>query len=303
MTTEPARFICPLCGSATSEKILEARDYTVSGETFAIRECHQCTVRFTCPVPDEQHISRYYDSENYISHSDTSKGLVNKLYHVVRKVTLNQKKRYIEKYTGAGSGHILDIGCGTGAFLNLMKQSGWEITGTEPDEGARQTAFQKYGITALPSSDLFHLPAKQYHAISLWHVLEHIHSLHEYLNQMNRLLHPQGTIFIAVPNYTSLDAENYQSYWAAYDVPRHLYHFSPKSMEILADKHALEIRAQLSMPFDAFYISLLSEKYRYGHNHYFSAFGNGLRSWIYGKRYPRKSSSVLYILKSKAVSA
>lgn len=299
MTTDFLYHACPVCGSTNTKNILEAKDFTVSAEKFQIWECQECTTRFTWQAPDENHIARYYQSKNYISHSDTSKGLVNKLYHIIRRISLRQKKKYIEKYTGKQTGNILDIGCGTGTFLHLMNQSGWKVTGLEPDEGARTLALKKYGITSLPSSELFHLPSASYLVITLWHVLEHVHSLHEYLDQMVRLLLPEGTIFIAVPNYTSLDAETYQSYWAAYDVPRHLYHFSPKSMRTLAEKHNLQIKSLLTMPFDAFYICLLSEKYKDGKNNYLRAFRNGLRSWTYAKKQSEKSSSILYILAKK----
>lgn len=296
MTEEIFHPSCPVCGSTDTGVVLEAKDYTVSREIFAIRQCRACTLRFTWPVPDEQHIGRYYHSENYISHSDTTKGLINKLYHTVRKISLKQKKHWIEKSVGLTHGNILDIGCGTGAFLHVMQQSGWEVTGLEPDEGARYIAHNKYGLTTLSSGSLYDLPKNKFHAITLWHVMEHIHDLNGYINQIFQLLHDKGHLFIAVPNYTSLDAGIYQQYWAAYDVPRHLYHFSPGAMRTLIGQHGLKLKEMRAMPFDTFYISLLSEKYKTGRDHYLLGFINGLRSWTYANMQVEHSSSLLYIL-------
>lgn len=296
MTEETLHPPCPVCGSIDTRFTLEAKDYTVSGETFRIRQCQVCSLRFTWPVPDEQHIGKYYHSENYISHSDTSKGLVNKLYHAVRKISLKQKKHWVEQSTGIAKGNILDIGSGTGSFLHVMQQSGWNTTGLEPDEGARNIAYKNYGLSILPSDSLYHLPQNNFHAITLWHVLEHVHELHGYMEQIGKLLNANGHIFIAVPNYTSLDAKIYQQHWAAYDVPRHLYHLSPNAMKTLVQQHGLKLKKMITMPFDAFYICLLSEKYKRGKSHYLHGFTNGVRSWAYANKHTEQSSSILYIL-------
>lgn len=296
MTEETLPPACPVCGSTDTSIALEARDYTVSGETFHIRQCQACSLRFTWTVPDEQHIGKYYHSENYISHTDTSKGLVNKLYHTVRKISLKQKKHWVEKTAGITNGRVLDIGCGTGAFLSVMQQSGWNATGLESDEGARDIAHRKYGLSILRSDSLYHLPQNNFQAITLWHVLEHIHDLHGYIEQIVKLMDVNGHIFIAVPNYTSLDAAIYQQHWAAYDVPRHLYHFSPDTMRTLVQQHGLTLKKIIAMPFDAFYICLLSEKYKDNKNHYLKGILNGSRSWAYANKHIERSSSILYIL-------
>jgi 2-polyprenyl-3-methyl-5-hydroxy-6-metoxy-1,4-benzoquinol methylase len=227
MPGEISHYPCPACSSVNTTAVMQVKDYTVSGEMFTIHHCNDCTLRFTFPIPDEQHIPAYYKSESYISHTDTNAGIINKIYHLIRKFSLKQKKQWIENATGLHAGNILDIGCGTGAFLHMMKQAGWITTGLEPDEQARKIATVKYHISPLSSEELYHLPLHSFHAITLWHVLEHVHDLHTYLEQIHQLLHPQGKLFLAIPNYTSLDAEKYKNYWAAYDVPRQLYHFSP----------------------------------------------------------------------------
>lgn len=296
MNEKPTVPPCPACGSEDTAYLLDARDYTVTGESFHIHECRECSLRFTYPVPDAGHIGRYYQSESYISHSDTQKGLVNKVYHAIRKIALKQKKNWITRATGLQKGHILDIGCGTGYFLREMKTDGWQVTGLEPDEKARALAESNSQVTALPSEALFRLPKDSFDAITLWHVLEHVHELHQYLDKIRELLRPEGKLFIAVPNYPSKDQEKFGACWAAYDVPRHLYHFSASAMTKLTEQHGFRMEAIRAMPFDAFYISLLSEKYKSGGNRYPAGFLAGLQSWLHGRRHPYRASSVLYIL-------
>ncbi|HCY89777.1 MAG TPA: class I SAM-dependent methyltransferase, partial [Chitinophagaceae bacterium] len=217
---------------------------------------------FTQDGPDEQESGAYYQSENYISHSDTRKGIVNRLYHLVRGITLNGKYRVVQKETRKSQGHILDLGCGTGAFLHTMSKKGWDATGLEPDAQARKKATALYQLNVQEPAGLYQLPKGSFDAITLWHVLEHVHDLHKYLDTMRDLLRDEGRIFVAVPNHTSTDAAMYQSYWAAYDVPRHLYHFSPACMKALMLRHGLQVRRILPMWFDAYYVSLLSEQYK-----------------------------------------
>jgi 2-polyprenyl-3-methyl-5-hydroxy-6-metoxy-1,4-benzoquinol methylase len=246
------------------------------------------------PGPDE--IAPYYKSEAYVSHSNTRKGMVNWLYHQVRKRTLVKKRKWIEKWTGKMQGDLLDVGAGSGAFVGAMKENGWKVRGLEPDPDARAVALQDHGIVLDDISQLFDLPETQFDAITLWHVLEHVHALQDYMAKMARLIKPEGAIFVAVPNYTSGDARHFGEHWAAYDVPRHLYHFSPASMQVLAAKHGLKIEAQLPMKFDSFYVSLLSYKHKSGSSRWLSSFWQGLSSnWKAGKY---GASSIVYVLRS-----
>jgi 2-polyprenyl-3-methyl-5-hydroxy-6-metoxy-1,4-benzoquinol methylase len=291
---------CPVCESARIQKVLAARDYTVSQQTFEIWQCAHCAVRFTQDVPAAAEIGRFYKSEQYISHTETNRGFINSLYLRVRKITLRNKKKFIEQQTGLSNGSILDIGAGTGAFLHFMKQQGWDVSGVEPDEEAIQRAVTQYKVFLRPSQDLFQLPNDSFDVITMWHVLEHVHELHRYIDQIKLLLKQNGTLFIAVPNYTSYDAEKYQEYWAAYDVPRHLYHFSPASMQELARMHGFTIKKWQPMWFDSFYVSMLSEKYKGGSLGMFKAFARGLRSNSKAISKPRKASSLIYVMNSDA---
>lgn len=295
---------CPVCSSNDLRVVFSVRDHTVSRESFPIIHCNSCTLRFTQDVPDAQSIGPYYKSEDYISHTDSSKGIINRLYRWVRKRTLKNKRRLIERFTGVKNGQLLDVGSGTGAFVNEMNDHGWTVTGLEPDEGARQVAKKNYQIDLKNVDEFYHLFGN-FDAITLWHVLEHVHDLHSYIDQLKKLLKDKGCIFIAVPNYTSRDADIYKEYWAAYDVPRHLYHFSPYSMKTLMEHHGLKIKKHKPMWYDSFYISMLSSKYKnaplndevgQGKTNLIASFLNGLRSNMNASGNVERCSSVIYVI-------
>ncbi|MEO8405983.1 MAG: class I SAM-dependent methyltransferase [Chitinophagaceae bacterium] len=259
-------------------------------------------MRLTQSVPDEASVSAYYKSENYISHSNTSKGLINQLYHYVRKRTLTRKRKLINKVTGLTTGSLLDIGSGTGSFLNEMKTNGWQATGLEPDAQARQVTKVLYDLDLHESDQLYKLPAASFDAITLWHVLEHVHDLQAYIRQIKNLLKENGKLLIAVPNYTSLDAAIYKEYWAAYDVPRHLYHFSPQSMQVLMEKNGLRILQHKPMWYDSFYISMLSSQYKNGKAKLPAACWNGFRSNLKALGDVKRCSSVIYVIGREAIN-
>lgn len=290
---------CPVCSSGNIEFTLAAQDHTVSKESFEIWECTACAARFTQDIPAASEIGRYYQSQEYVSHSDTKKGLINQLYHGVRSFTLRSKRSLVRKMTNMRSGSLLDIGAGTGAFVHTMKKGGWDVKGLEPDETARRNAKQQYAIDLQQPTALYQQATESYDAITMWHVLEHVHDLHGYMETFRTILKERGTLFIAVPNYTSYDAEIYQEHWAAYDVPRHLYHFSPNSMDILAEQHGMQVVAHKRMWFDSFYVSMLSERYRNGFNNIITAFWNGWLSNWEAFDDPSKCSSVIYVIRKK----
>lgn len=290
---------CPCCGSADIGEVLSAEDYTVSHASFSIWECRACTLRFTQHVPSAAFIGQYYRSSEYVSHSETRKGLINRLYHMVRNYTLQSKKKLVQEVTGKTGGQLLDIGAGTGAFAAVMQNSGWTVTGLEPDETARKNAREYHNLDLQEPGRLYHLPPGSFDVITLWHVLEHVHDLHGYLQNFHRILQPDGKLLVAVPNYTSYDAELYGPYWAAYDVPRHLYHFSPAAMRRLMQQHAFRVIGLEPMWFDSYYVSMLSERYRYGKNNLLRALLNGRRSNSKAGAAYERCSSVIYIIEKK----
>jgi SAM-dependent methyltransferase len=289
---------CPVCSGQSIRFDLKVVDHSVSKESFDIWFCPDCTLRFTQDVPDEAAIGVYYQSQDYISHTNTSKGIINQLYQRVRNHTLASKASLIKSFTRE-KGKLLDMGAGIGAFVHTMKQHGWDATGIEPDEGARGQAKALYDLQLEPANALSTLEENSFDAITMWHVLEHVHDLHGYMEKLKALLVKDGRLFIAVPNYTSGDASIYKDAWAAYDVPRHLYHFTPKSIDTLMGRHDLQVMEKKPMWFDSFYISLLSSKYRNGSTSWIGAALSGLRSNIQAIGDRDKCSSLIYVVRKR----
>lgn len=289
---------CPVCGEINWTPHLKVKDHSISKQTFELIKCANCSFVITQDHPDSESIGPFYASEDYISHSDTQKGLINRLYHGIRTYMLDKKKDWVEEHASKSPGKILDIGCGTGYFLSHMTENGWTGEGLEPDASARAIAKEKFGLKVSSSEKIFKLK-ETFDAITLWHVLEHVHQLNEYFDEFNRLLHDDGLLLIAVPNYTSKDAEKYKSFWAAYDVPIHLWHFSPAAMEHLLNKHGFQLEKKYGMVFDPFYVSMLSEKYKGASMGFIRGVLTGLSSNLKSSGNVDKSSSVVYIAKKK----
>lgn len=283
---------CPSCGSSSFQNKMITEDFTVSHESFAIVQCDKCNLLFTNPRPPKQSISKYYDSPEYISHSNKTKSVLDIIYQVVRNYSLKKKYKLISSLNTTKS--LLDYGCGTGHFLNKVYKEQWEISGVEPNSNAHfniSVNIKKYIHKSL--SDIS--PEKSFGIITLWHVLEHIHDLNETLINLKLRLDKNGKLIIAVPNPNSFDAEYFKEYWAAYDTPRHLYHFTQSSMKTLIKSHGLRIVKTVPMNFDSFYVSLLSNKYKYGRTKYLNSFITGYKSNTYANK-TGEYSSLIYIV-------
>ena len=254
--------VCPVCGSTDLHEKLQVQDRSVSQETFTIQQCAACGFLFTNPRPTAAHIGKYYESDAYVSHNSAAQGLVNRVYKAARYFTVRRKVALIAKLNGGQKGRLLDYGCGTGHFLAGARRAGWQVTGLEPNDRARHDAAARVGLPILDAPALAGLPTGSFDVITLWHVLEHVHTLQETLAQLVTVLRPGGKLLIAVPNAESLDAQHYRQDWASYDVPRHLYHFVPATMRRLLATHGLRVAQTLPLPLDAYYISMLSERNR-----------------------------------------
>lgn len=284
---------CPVCDATQLEVHLDVTDWMITKEVFTIQACTSCGFHFTNPIPSEDTIGTYYKSEDYVSHSSTNKGLVNKLYNFVRNITLDKKVSLVRSYAKGDS--ILDIGSGTGHFLNVCKKNGFDIQGLEPDMDARSFATLNFDIALDPLDTLDSIKSNSKDVITMWHVLEHVYHLKRDIAQITRVLKEDGTLFIAVPNMNSYDAKLYKEYWAAYDVPRHLYHFQEDTIKQLFSQFEMVCVDVLPMKFDAFYVSMLSEKYKGGS--IVKAFLNG---WISNmKSYTHGYSSQIYVFQKK----
>ena len=292
---------CPICKTQIFDPFLTCKDYTVSQQNFTIVSCNNCNFKFTNPRPEDKNLGDYYKSEDYISHSNTSKGVISKLYKQVRNYTLKKKLKLITNYVSRGT--ILDYGCGTGMFLNACQKAGWKAFGMEPNEGARKIASEM-GLNTFSDKERIqtYVGQQTFDIITLWHVLEHVTDLEQTLTFFKEKLSRNGILIIAVPNYTSYDANHYKQFWAAYDVPRHLYHYEIKTIKKLLEPYSFTLTETKPMKFDSFYVSMLSEKYKTGSINYFKAFLTGLKSNLKAKQ-AKDYSSVIYVFKKELVGS
>lgn len=285
---------CPSCNSKEFVNHIICDDHSVSKESFAIMKCQNCELLVTSPRPDKEAIGSYYKSEDYISHTNSANNLVNITYKIARHFTLRRKFKLIRKHASKNS--ILDYGCGTGHLLNyIQRQKSWKTIGVEPDEMARTIAMSDHNLNVVGSID--DLPDKKFGVITLWHVLEHVHDINETIAKLTRHLSKKGSMMIALPNHLSLDQKIYKEYWAAYDVPRHLYHFNQLTISDLMKYHKLKLVQTIPMKLDAFYVSMLSEKYKTGKNNFFKSIINGWKSNSWAKKHDNNYSSLIYIFK------
>jgi 2-polyprenyl-3-methyl-5-hydroxy-6-metoxy-1,4-benzoquinol methylase len=159
---------------------------------------------------------------------------------------------------------LLDVGSGTGHFLSAANADGFQGKGIEPDQEARKFALRENGVNLLELNELYNFPTASFDAITMWHVLEHVYDLRKDVERMSQLLDRDGRFFIAVPNMNALDARVYREFWAAYDVPRHLYHFQQDDLIRLFAQFGFDLEKVLPMKYDAYYVSMLSEQYKGG---------------------------------------
>lgn len=284
---------CPVCDASQFSNYFICKDYVVSGESFALSICEDCKLIFTNPRPIRDLIGNYYDSKNYIPHSEKNSSL-NIIYRTIRSVNNRNKLHIISGYTEKGK--LLDVGCGTGHFLAYCQRRGWEVSGVEPVEEAGNHASRILGIPV--QKDIFMLEDKEsYDVITFWHVLEHIYDIKSVIEKAKNILVKNGRLIIALPNNNSLDARIYREHWAGFDVPRHLYHFNPGSFSRFVRDHGMKLQEVIPMRFDAYYVSLLSEQYKTGRKKWLRAFINGYKSNSYAIKNENNFSSLIYILK------
>lgn len=272
-------------------KHLKIKDFLVSGEKFSLTENEEHGFLETRPQPKAEELSKYYESDAYISHTDSKKGLLAFLYQQVKRYSINKKVGLIKKLNTA-TGSLLDIGAGTGDFLKAAQDKGWNIFGIEPSEKAREIASEK-NIQLKESID--EVLGEKFDVVTLWHVLEHLPNLESSIQKIESLIADGGILIIAVPNFNSRDAIHYKNFWAAYDVPRHLWHFSQSSIRSIFSSE-LKLVETKPMLFDAFYVSLLSEKYKTGKGFSLRAFWVGFRSNLAAMK-SKEFSSLIYCFK------
>lgn len=287
---------CPICKSTNLKQIRTIKDLSISKEDFHLSQCENCKFLFTNPQPSPDDLWRYYESEDYVSHNKTTKGFIHFWYRQIQKLNLSLKLKAIKPHVPRGT--WLDYGAGAGDFVKYVRANGLSIEGLEPSETARKTA-RDHSIELKETTYLSSITHESIACVTLWHVLEHITNFTEVLTNLSRLLVPEGVLAIAVPNYLSLDAKHYGDGWAAYDVPRHLWHFTEKDILKISESLQLQLVDKKGMIFDSVYVSLLSEKYKNGSN--ISGIVNGLKSNVAAMKKTSPFSSQIYILKKKAI--
>lgn len=266
---------------------------------FYLFRCRDCGFLFTQDFPTEDEIGRYYETPDYISHSDTKKGAMNSVYHWVRNYMLKCKARLVMHEAHRKTGRLLDIGTGTGYFADAMQRCGWQVEAVEKNEQARAFAKAHFNLDVKPHTALNGLPSHSFDVITLWHVMEHLEPLNETWERLYSLLTEKGVLIVAVPNCSSYDAKKYGAFWAAYDVPRHLWHFTPDTMQQIGSKHGFILSERHPMPFDAFYVSILTEK-RLKHSCAFlKGMMVGTMAWLRTLAKKERSSSMIYIFRKK----
>ncbi|WP_431133044.1 class I SAM-dependent methyltransferase [Psychroserpens mesophilus] len=274
---------------------LTVKDHSVSGEEFQLIYNDESEMLETFPQPSEAQLPKYYQSEDYISHTDAKRNWFEKVYHAVKNIALKRKLKLINSLA-SDEKKLLDVGCGTGDFLKIAKENHWDISGVEPNVNARKIANQKTNHSVFDIEQLLKFRKHSFDVITLWHVLEHLPKLENHIAVLESLLKPNGRLIIAVPNYKSYDAKFYKSYWAAFDVPRHLWHFSQNAISKLMQQNGMEVLKTVPMVFDAYYVSLLSEKYKNGSMNPIKAICIGWWSNFKAKR-SGEFSSLIYIIK------
>jgi len=288
---------CPICLSKNLANKLHCVDHTTSKEKFTIVSCETCNFTFTNPRPKDELLSNYYKSDMYISHTNSSKGLFNWMYQTVRKHAMGTKLTLLKNVTDVGC--HLDIGCGTGEFLNACQQAGFKAEGVEPAKLAREQAINNYSLSVSEDTNLEQFKSNTFNSISMWHVLEHVPILIKTIAEIKRILNNNGKVIIAVPNHKSWDASYYREFWAAWDVPIHLWHFSKETIELLFNKNGFNLIKTKPMLFDSFYVSLLSEEFKTGKKKFINGFIIGIISNIIGLFTKRGCSSTIYVFEKQ----
>ena len=290
---------CPLCGGQQLEPALTCTDNYASGETFEVVRCAHCGFLMTQNAPVEAEIGKYYETPDYISHSNTRKGLMNRVYHLVRRFMLGRKASLVVRASKLKKGTMLDYGTGTGYFADAMKRRSWTVKAIEKSPSAREFAKKHFGLEVEAEGALKTYTDGSMDVVTLWHVMEHLEDLNGMWQTFHRILKLQGVLIVAVPNPDSYDARKYGEWWAAYDVPRHLWHFTPSVMQQFGVRHGFILEERYPMPMDAFYVSMLTEKYKGSRMSFVKGLWTGTCAWLHSLGKKERSSSMIYVFRKK----
>lgn len=287
-------YKCPICDSFNLEFYMEAQDHYYSHETFQILKCDSCKLGITSPQPGSSEIERYYNSSKYISHQVKSTRPIDRLYRFAQRINFQSKRKVLKPVHHGMT--VLDYGAGSGAYIKYLREYGYHAIGIEPSKAARENA-KELGVELYDVEYINQISYGSIDRITMWHVLEHIHDLKGLISNLSSILSENGRFVIAVPNYRSKDAEMYREFWAALDVPRHLWHFTDQALELLFQPFGFKLIKMKPLKLDAFYVSILSEKYRGGS--FIQGIINGMKSNLAHSKYHGYSSNIFIFSRSK----
>ena len=290
---------CPLCGASGQMPYADCIDFTVSKESFILLRCPQCGVVFTSNPPKESETIRYDTLDLKLKLGDSPRGLTDKLYYYVRHRMLRKKASIVESQSYRTGGTLLNYGAKTGYFSHYMERRGWKVTSIEKYHEERQFSLETFHHRMYDVSEMDRLTPETFDVITLWHVFEHCYNPNGLLNRFYRLLRPGGILLIACPNICSTDAMHYGANWAAYNVPRHLWHFNPTSLSNLLNKHGFTLMHRQKLSYDCFYISVLSEKNKNSKMPFLRGMWFGMRCWFISLARLDKSSSLVYVFRKR----
>jgi len=289
---------CITCGDSDSQRVLEIEDHLVSHEIFHIEHCPTCNFRYISNPPPEDQAYRYYETDEYVEHSDSADGIVNTVYHYARRWMLRHKHGLLQSERRTKK--LLDFGTGTGYFIKSMKDYGYDVSGVEISPKARSFCKASFDLDVRDPKEIFDedFPSG-YGYITFWHVLEHVYEPDKSLKRLGELLADDGMIVVALPNYTCAEESVYKTYWNGYDVPRHLWHWDKESFTRFVGECGYRVKKTKILPLDPFYNCLISESYRKNKLAYLLIPFVGTWSLLRGLFSHKSASSIIYFLERK----
>ena len=290
---------CPMCGGSGQTPYALCTDFTVSKESYTLMRCPDCGIVYTLDPPQEQEMTRYDKIDLKLKLGDAPSGLTNRLYYYIRRRMLKRKARIVETQSYRIGGSLLNYGAKTGYFSHKMEKRGWKVTSIEKYHEERLFSLEMFHHRIYDTEELDRLHPETFDVITLWHVFEHCYNPEVLLDRFYNLLRPGGVLVMACPNIRSTDAMHYGPYWAAYDVPRHLWHFYPTSLSQLTHKHGFTLMHRERLPFDSFYISILSERHLKHKMAFMRGLIYGFHSWLVSLVHCDKSSSLVYVFRKR----
>ena len=246
MTGDPLPLVemesvsCDLCGSGASTPVLTGPDrVSWLGGQFTLVRCQVCGLLYQNPRPTAQAITAFYERgyDPYVMVPEEERSTIRRWR---RRFGMEGRCKPI--LDRKPPGRLLDVGCGTGIFLDAMRRHGWQVQGVELNEGAAQYSRDRLGLDVFAGPlEQAHYPDNTFDVVTLWDVLEHLPSPRLALQTFRRILKLDGLLVFRVPNAGSLDARLFGRYWAGWDLPRHYYAYDPQSARRLLDQSGFEV--------------------------------------------------------------